>query len=70
MCFILWSQSCFIDIEMNTYNLDIEKLEKKLFFTKKNKKLLPKVVVPVVFSGNSITWKDLRDFQLNINFSF
>jgi UDP-4-amino-4,6-dideoxy-N-acetyl-beta-L-altrosamine transaminase len=40
----------FIDIELETYNLDLKKLEIKLHQAKK-KKLLPKIVVPIVFAG-------------------
>ena len=39
-----------IDIELNNYNLDVVKLEKKLIKAKKENKL-PKVVIPVHFAG-------------------
>ena len=42
----------FIDIELETFNIDLQKLEKKLQRAKKNN-LLPKIVVPVVFAGQS-----------------
>ena len=59
----------FVDIEMDSYNLDLDKLEKKLFLTKKkNKKLLPKIIVPVVFSGNSIDMKRLKKLSLKYKF--
>ena len=45
------AQIDFIDIELETFNIDLEKLEKKLSKTKK--KLLPKIIVPVVFAGQS-----------------
>ena len=35
-----------IDIDLKTYNLDVEKLENKLKSAKKNNKL-PKIVIPV-----------------------
>jgi UDP-4-amino-4,6-dideoxy-N-acetyl-beta-L-altrosamine transaminase len=40
----------FIDIELETFNIDLQKLEIKLEKAKK-KKLLPKIIVPIVFSG-------------------
>lgn len=42
----------FVDIDFRTYNMSIEKLEKKLIHAKKEGKL-PKVVIPVHFSGQS-----------------
>ena len=41
----------FVDIDYDTGNMCVEKLERKLFYSKK-KNLLPKIVVPVHFSGN------------------
>ena len=41
-----------VDIELETYNIDINKLEKKLKFAKK-KNILPKIIVPIVFAGQS-----------------
>ena len=41
----------FLDIELNTFNLDIQKLEKKLKVSKKKKKL-PKILIPVHLGGN------------------
>lgn len=41
----------FIDIEPDTFNININDLEKKLFFLKKNKKKMPKLVIPVHFAG-------------------
>tara|TARA_B110001452_G_scaffold153643_1_gene127852 strand:+ start:2565 stop:3716 length:1152 start_codon:yes stop_codon:yes gene_type:complete len=49
----------FIDIELETFNLDLQKLETKLKKAKK-KKLLPKIIVPIVFAGQSYD----RDFLL------
>ena len=40
----------FIDIELKTFNIDLQKLEIKLQKAKK-KKLLPKIIVPIVFAG-------------------
>ena len=42
----------FVDIDPNTYNLSIEELERKLTEAE-NQGCLPKVVVPVHFSGQS-----------------
>ena len=42
----------FIDIELETFNIDLKKLEIKLHKAKK-KKLLPKIIIPVVFAGQS-----------------
>ena len=39
----------FVDIDTNTYNMSIEELEKKLANTKK----IPKLIIPVHFSGQS-----------------
>ena len=52
----------FIDIELETFNLNLEKLETKLFKAKK-KKLLPKIIVPVVFAGHSYD----RDHLINLS---
>ena len=41
----------FVDIDYDSGNMCIEKLEQKLFYSKK-KNLLPKILVPVHFSGN------------------
>lgn len=42
----------FVDIDVRTYNMSVEKLENKLATAKKQGKL-PKVVIPVHFSGQS-----------------
>lgn len=41
----------FVDIDYDSGNMCVEKLEQKLFYSKK-KNLLPKILVPVHFSGN------------------
>lgn len=41
----------FVDIDYDSGNMCVEKLEKKLFYSKK-KKLLPKILIPVHFAGN------------------
>ena len=40
----------FVDIDSVTNNIDVESLEKKLIIAK-NKKKLPKVIIPVHFAG-------------------
>jgi UDP-4-amino-4,6-dideoxy-N-acetyl-beta-L-altrosamine transaminase len=42
----------FVDIDFRTYNMNIEKLEKKLIHANKEGKI-PKVIIPVHFSGQS-----------------
>lgn len=42
----------FVDIDFRTYNISVEKLEKKLIHANEEGKL-PKVVIPVHFSGQS-----------------
>ncbi|OAM92854.1 UDP-4-amino-4,6-dideoxy-N-acetyl-beta-L-altrosamine transaminase [Pelosinus fermentans] len=42
----------FVDIDFRTYNMSVEKLEQKLALAKEQHKL-PKVVIPVHFSGQS-----------------
>ena len=59
----------FVDIEMNSFNMDLDKLEEKLYKTKlRNKKLLPKIVVPVVFAGNSINMLRLKRLSKKYKF--
>ena len=43
----MWRKIDLIDIDLKTYNLDVEKLENKLKSAKNNK--LPKIVIPVHF---------------------
>ena len=40
----------FVDIDLNTYNISLKKLEKKLELAKK-KNQLPKLLIPVHFGG-------------------
>ncbi len=42
----------FVDIDLRTYNMSVDKLEQKLIHAK-NEGRLPKVVIPVHFSGQS-----------------
>jgi UDP-4-amino-4,6-dideoxy-N-acetyl-beta-L-altrosamine transaminase len=57
----------FIDIDVKTYNLSIDKLEKKLICAKKEKKL-PKIVIPVHFAGQSCDMK--RIYSLSKQYGF
>lgn len=43
----------FVDIDKNTRNISLELLEEKLILSKKQNKL-PKVIIPVHFSGNPV----------------
>ena len=52
----------FIDIELQNYNMDLNKLEEKLIKAKKIKKL-PKIIVPVSYSGHSIDMKKLKSLS-------
>ena len=49
----------FIDIDLQTYNLSVIELEKKLIQAKQNNKL-PKIVIPVHFAGQSCNMKKIH----------
>jgi len=49
----------FVDIDRQTYNLSVEKLEKKLIQAKQDDKL-PKVVMPVHFAGQSCNMQKIH----------
>ena len=57
----------FVDIDAQTYNLCVNALEKKLIDAKK-KQCLPKVVVPVHFSGQSCDMR--RIYELSLEYGF
>ena len=57
----------FVDIDRETHNIDINKLEKKLIISKKNK-TLPKVLVPVHFAGQPTHQKEI--FKLSRKYGF
>ncbi len=57
----------FVDIDYKTGNMSVEKLEKKLYFSKK-KNLLPKIVVPVHFAGNPTEQDQI--FKLSKKYKF
>lgn len=52
----------FIDIELTTFNIDIDKLELKLKRAKKEG-TLPKIIIPVHFSGNSCDMEKIYDLS-------
>ena len=56
----------FIDINLNDYNLSIEKLEQKLLLAKKNNKL-PKILVPVHFAGFPCNMKKIHSLARKYN---
>ena len=55
----------FVDIDPITYNLSCEKLEEKLLNASKEN-LLPKVVIPVHFGGQSCDMERIYNLSLNI----
>lgn len=57
----------FVDIDPLTYNLSSEELEKKLIQAKKNRRL-PKIVVPVHFSGQSCEMKKIHELSKQYGF--
>ena len=49
----------FVDINTNDYNIDTEKLKKKIqFYLKKNKKI--KAIIATDFAGQPCDWKELK----------
>ena len=56
----------FVDIDPMTYNLSPEELEKKLIQAKKDNKL-PKIVIPVHFSGQSCNMKKIYSLKTQIS---
>ena len=56
----------FVDINPNTFNIDTEILENKL--KKTTKKLLPKVLVVVHFSGEPVNMKEIYRLKKKYNF--
>lgn len=49
----------FVDIDSHTYNMSVDALKEKLVWAKQNNKL-PKVIVPVDFSGQSCELLEMR----------
>lgn len=54
----------FVDIDDNTYNISVEKLEKKLANSEKP----PKVVIPVHFAGQSCEMEKIHELAKKYNF--
>jgi len=57
----------FVDIELNSFNLSVEALEKKLIKSKKNKKL-PKALIVVHFAGNPCDMIQIKKLSKKYNF--
>ena len=53
------SKPIFVDINLNDYNIDLDKLESKLKKTNKNKKKI-KAIIAVDYAGNPCDWPNLR----------
>lgn len=56
----------FVDIDPATFNLSVDALQRKLQYMREKKKL-PKLVVPVHFAGESCAMKELRDLCSTYN---
>jgi len=57
----------FVDIDPKTYNLSVTALEKKLIQAEK-RGVLPKVVIPVHFAGQSCNMRKIRELGKKYNF--
>jgi len=57
----------FVDIDPHTYNLSADKLEEKLVRAQKQGKL-PKIVIPVHFSGQSCEMKKIHELSKQYGF--
>ena len=57
----------FVDINLQTFNIDLEKLEQKLFSAKKNK-VLPKIVTIVHLGGHSVDMQKVYDLKKKYGF--
>jgi len=58
----------FVDIDPETYNMSVEKLERKLIQAKKDNKL-PKIVIPVHFAGQSCDMKKIYSLSQEYGFN-
>ena len=56
----------FVDINKDSFNIDIDKLEKKLISSKRKK--LPKILIIVHLGGNPVDLKRLKNYPINIIF--
>jgi UDP-4-amino-4,6-dideoxy-N-acetyl-beta-L-altrosamine transaminase len=61
------AQIDFIDIDISTYNLSLEKLEEKLLEAKKANKL-PKVLIAVHFAGHPCDMQKIMELSLEYKF--
>ena len=57
----------FVDIDLQTYNLSAEELERKLIQAKKDNKL-PKIVIPVHFAGQSCDMRKIHSLSKEYGF--
>ena len=57
----------FIDISLTDYNIDTELLKKKLIKAEKEKKL-PKIIIPVHYSGQSCDMKEIKKLSKKYKF--
>lgn len=58
----------FVDINKDSFNIDIDKLEKKLISSKRKKKL-PKILIIVHLGGNPVDLKRIKKLSNKYNFS-
>ena len=56
-----------IDINLETYNIDLKKLEQKLIIAKKKNKL-PKILIPIAFAGQSSEMKKILELSKKYKF--
>jgi UDP-4-amino-4,6-dideoxy-N-acetyl-beta-L-altrosamine transaminase len=57
----------FVDIDLKTYNMSVVELEKKLIQAKQNN-ILPKIVIPVHFAGQSCNMKKIHSLSKEYGF--
>ena len=58
----------FVDIDLKTYNMSVVELEKKLILAKQDN-VLPKIVMPVHFAGQSCNMKKIHSLSKEYGFS-
>ena len=58
----------FVDIDAQTYNMSVARLKEKLEHAKSNNRL-PKIVIPVHFSGQSCEMKEIHTLSKEYGFS-
>lgn len=58
----------FVDINKDSFNIDIDELEKKLIISKRKKKL-PKILIIVHLGGNPVDLKRIKSLSNKYNFS-